>query len=333
MQPARHLLESWSGTSSVRIAELILPVFAVIVTGWVVGYTGYLSRQLSDALIHFAYNIAMPALLIVTIAQEPGHSLINWRFLVAFGGGSLLCFVLVFGVMSLRGPRSLAIRTMDGMAASMTNTGFVALPVLQSIYGPRAVLPAAIATVFVAVVMFPLAVVLLEVNQRDDHGARTPAMVTVRHVVLNPLVISTLIGMLLSVLGLRMPGPVSAYLNIMADALTPCALFAIGLGLSVDGLRANIGQASLLSVVKLVIMPLVVYGLCLSLGLDPLYTIAAVICAAVPTAKTVYILAGEYHCEEMMVASTVSMTTLISVISLVVWLYALSGLAERIPAR
>jgi len=53
----------------------------------------------------------------------------------------------------------------------------------------------------------------------------------------------------------------------------------------------------------------------------------------VPTAKTVYILAGEYHCEEMMVASTVSLTTLTSVISLVVWLYALSGLATRITAR
>ncbi|MDX6460774.1 MAG: malonate transporter, partial [Acidobacteriaceae bacterium] len=64
----------------------------------------------------------------------------------------------------------------------------------------------------------------------------------------------------------------------------------------------------------------------------PLYTIAAVICGAVPTAKTVYILAGEYRCEEMMVASTVSMTTLGSVISLVVWLYALSGLATRISA-
>ena len=87
-------------TSSVRIADLILPVFAVILTGWIVGYTGYLSRALSDALIHFAYNIAMPALLIVTIAQEPGYSLINWRFLVAFGGGSLLCFILVFGVMT-----------------------------------------------------------------------------------------------------------------------------------------------------------------------------------------------------------------------------------------
>ena len=316
-----------------RIADLILPVFAVIVTGWLVGYTGYLSRALSDALIHFAYNIAMPALLIVTIAQEPGHSLINWGFLAAFGGGSLLCFLLVFGLMSIHGSRSIASRTMHGMAASMTNTGFVALPVLQAIYGPRAVLPAAIATVFVAVVMFPIAVILLESNQRDEHGSGTSPLVTAKHVVLNPLVISTLIGMALSVLNLHLPGPITAYLGIMADALTPCALFAIGLGLSMDGLRAHIGQASLLSVVKLVLMPLIVYGLSLALGLDPLYTIAAVICAAVPTAKTVYILAGEYHCEEMMVASTVSLTTLVSVISLPVWLYSLSALAAHIPGR
>ena len=316
-----------------RVAELILPVFAVILTGWIVGYTGYLARALSDALIHFSYNIAMPALLIVAIAQEPGRSLINWRFIVAFGGGSLLCFILVFGIRSIHVSRSLASRTMYGMAASMTNTGFVALPVLQAIYGPRAVLPAAIATVFVAVVMFPAAVILLELGQRDAHGSRTAPMVTIKHVVLNPMVIATLIGVLLSVLGLRMPGPLTAYLGILSDALTPCALFAIGLGLSIDGLRANLGPASLLSTVKLVIMPLIVYGLSMSLGLSPLYTIAAVICAAVPTAKTVYILAGEYHCEEMMVASTVSMTTLVSVISLVVWLYALSGIAARIVAR
>jgi malonate transporter len=329
---AMQLLERQSEISTVQIADLILPVFAVILTGWIVGYTGYLSRALSDALIHFAYNIAMPALLIVTIAQEPGRSLINWRFLVAFGGGSLLCFIFVFGITSLRASRSIASRTMHGMAASMTNTGFVALPVLQAIYGQRAVLPAAIATVFVAVVMFSVAVILLEVGQGDGHGSRTTPMATVKHVVLNPMVISTLIGMVLSVLDLRMPGPVTAYLGILADALTPCALFAIGLGLSIEGLRANFGRASLLSAVKLVIMPVIVYGLSVFLRLDPLYTIAAVICAAVPTAKTAYILAGEYHCEEVLVASTVSLTTLASVVSLVVWLYGLSGLASRIAA-
>jgi malonate transporter len=44
-----------------QFAALILPVFAVIVTGWFAGYVGYVSRDLSDGLIHFAYNVAMPA--------------------------------------------------------------------------------------------------------------------------------------------------------------------------------------------------------------------------------------------------------------------------------
>ncbi len=63
-----------------EVAGLILPVFAVIVTGWAAGFVGYVSRDLSDGLIHFAYNVAMPALLVVTIAQEPARSL-AWQFL------------------------------------------------------------------------------------------------------------------------------------------------------------------------------------------------------------------------------------------------------------
>src|ERR1700712_1090660 len=152
-----------------QVADLVLPVFAIIVTGWLAGWLGYISRSLADGLVHFAYNVAMPALLLVTIAQEPARNLLEWRFLLAFGGGSILCFALVFLTVRARWERSLASSTIWGMAAAMTNTGFVALPILHSIYGRPAVLPAAIATVFVAVVMFPITVVLLE---REGRGGQ-----------------------------------------------------------------------------------------------------------------------------------------------------------------
>ena len=115
-----------------QVADLILPVFAVIVTGWLAGYLGYVSRDLADALIHFAYNVAMPALLIVTIAQEPARNLLEWRFLLAFGGGSLICFALVFLAVRLGWKRDLAASTIHGMTAAMTDTGLVALPILHS---------------------------------------------------------------------------------------------------------------------------------------------------------------------------------------------------------
>lgn len=311
------------------VANLVLPVFAIIVTGCLAGWSGYVPRSLADGLVHFAYNVAMPALLIVTIAQEPARNLLEWRFLLAFGGGSALCFALVFLAVRAGQGLGLASSTIHGMAAAMTNTGFVALPILHSIYGQPAVLPAAIATVFVAGVMFPAAVILLESDGRGRPGRSVRPAALARQILLNPMVLSTLIGLAWAIAGLPIPAPVAAYLNIFAAALTPCALFAIGLGLSAAGLRANLGMSVMLAAVKLVIMPLIVYGLCLASGLNPLYTIAAVVCAAVPTAKTVYILAGEYKVEEPLVAATVSVTTLLSVPTLLIWLTALSGLAAR----
>jgi predicted permease len=308
-----------------EVASLVLPVFAIIVTGWLAGEIGYLSRSLADALVHFAYNVAMPALLIITIAQEPAHNLLEWRFLFAFGGGSLICFAQVFLAVRAGGRHDLASSTIHGMAAAMTNTGFVALPILHAIYGQPAVLPAAVATVFVAAVMFPITVILLEKRDEREKSAHSAGLA--KQIVLNPMVLSTLIGLVWAITGLPIPAPVAAYLNMIAAALTPCALFAIGLGLSVEGLRSNITASFALAAVKLVIMPLIVYGLCVAVGLNPLYTVAAVVCAAVPTAKTVYVLAHEHKVEEKLVAATVSITTMLSVATLLVALYLLSGLA------
>src|SRR5690348_18180295 len=101
-----------------QVASLVLPVFAIIVTGWLAGWLGYISRSLADGLVHFAYNIAMPALLFVTIAQEQARNLLEWRFLLAFGGGFLLCFALVFLFSRLTRQRDLAGSTMIGMTAA-----------------------------------------------------------------------------------------------------------------------------------------------------------------------------------------------------------------------
>jgi malonate transporter and related proteins len=312
-----------------EVADLVLPVFAIIVTGWLAGWLGYVSRSLADGLVHFAYNVAMPALLFVTVAQESARNLLEWRFLLAFGGGSILCFMLVFVAVRAASGRDVASSTMHGMAAAMTNTGFVALPILHSIYGQPAVLPVAVATVFVAAVMFPATVILLEREGRGAHGKPARPIALARQIVLNPMVLSTLLGLAWAIADVPIPAPVAAYMNILAAALTPCALFAIGLGLSVEGLRAHMASSIVLAVVKLVLMPTIVYGLCVALSLQPLYTIVAVICAAVPTAKTMYILAHEYDVEEPLVAATISITTMLSVVTLLAWLYGLSRIVEK----
>ena len=110
---------------------------------------------------------------------------------------------------------------------------------------------------------------------------------------------------------------------MLGEALTPCALFAIGLDLTIAELRERLGLYALLTALKLAIMPLVVYVLCLAAHLDRTATIAAVVCSAVPTAKSAYVLAVEYDVEKTVVGAVISMTTLFSVFTLLAWLYVL----------
>ena len=306
------------------VLNLILPITAVILAGWLAGYFNYIARQAADSLVHFAYNIAMPALLFGTLAQENLDSLLAWRFLLAFGGGSLICFAVVFLASSGHDHRNVPSRTMYGLSASMTNTAFVALPILHRLYGPHGVLPAAIATLFVALVMFPMAVILLQWDRGRSGGRSWPL---VRQVALNPLVLSTALGIAWAMTGLALPRPLDAFLKIFGDALTACALFALGLGLSLGGIRAHLRPSLSIAVVKLAVLPALVWGLSWLLGLSEFYIVSAVVCAAVPTAKTAYILSKENNCEEELVASTISLTTVLSTVSLIFWLYVLPRMA------
>lgn len=137
----------------------------------------------------------------------------------------------------------------------------------------------------------------------------------VRQVATNPVILATIFGLLWSILGSPLPRPVASILTMLGEALTPCALFAIGLDLTLTELRERLGLYALLTALKLAVMPLVVYALCVATELDRTATIAAVVCAAVP--------AVEYDVEKTVVGAVISMSTLFSVITLPGCLYVL----------
>jgi predicted permease len=272
--------------------------------------------------MRFAYYVAMPALVFLTIADESLHALLDWRFLAAFGGGSMICFAAVMIFVRIACREGVGKSAMLAAAVSMTNTGFVALPILKTLFGKPGVLAAAIATVFVGGIMFPILVLLLEIGRYDaSRNIRTAALM--RQIATNPVILATIFGLLWSILGSGLPGPVASTLTMLGEALTPCALFAIGLDLTIAELRERLGLYAMLTVLKLAIMPLVVYALCLAADLDRTASVAAVVCSAVPTAKSAYVLAVEYDVEKTVVGAVISMTTLFSVVTLLAWLYVL----------
>lgn len=308
-----------------EILALVVPVFAVMITGYAMVRLGILPASIAAPLVQFVYRVSLPALMFRIVAEDSLSSILDWTFWLAFGGGTLALLVVVRLAAGRWLGDGAGQRAILSLSAVQTNTGFVALPILHSLFGAAGVPPAAVANIIIAAVFFPIGVAML-VSARGAAGMGTSWTAVARGVILSPLVWPTLLGLVFAGFAIPVPAIADDFLAILAAALTPCALFAIGASLDLSAIRHDIGRIAALTVVKLAVLPALVLALAHSLAMAPFSIIAVTICAAVPTAKSVYFLAEEYDVAKRDAAAVISATTLVSVLSLSLWLIALAEL-------
>ncbi|MCP4330328.1 MAG: AEC family transporter [Alphaproteobacteria bacterium] len=309
-----------------ELLGLILPVFAVVAVGYLTVRFGVVPASIAPPLVQFVYHISLPALIFHIIAGDPIMAFLNWDFWITFGGGSLLVLVLVFLVGRSWLGGDLAHRAILAFAAVWINSGFIALPILHVLFGAKGVPPAAIANMINAAILFPVLAAILETTRVGEHGEKRAPWRLARNVVLSPMVWPTVLGIIFVVFAIPVPKPVEDFLVILGSALTPCALFAIGASIDFKEMLHDIRRIVVLSMVKLFALPAVVLGIGLALDMAPFYLIAATICAAVPTAKSVFFLANEYHVAEKSAAVMISATTVAAIVTMTIWLMVLAAI-------
>ena len=88
-----------------------------------------------------------------------------------------------------------------------------------------------------------------------------------RHVVCDPLVVSTLIGLVLAALQVNLPKWVSQSLTVIGSAGIAVPLVAVGMTIGGSKLKHSEGEVAWVSVVRLVVSPLLAIVACTGLGL------------------------------------------------------------------
>ena len=136
----------------------------------------------------------------------------------------------------------------------------------------------------------------------------------------NPLLVGTACGVLFNLLGLHLPEVVGATLSRLGNASIALGLIMVGAGLRLSGLHEAKGLASYFIAVKLLALPAIAYGLGRWLGLPPLQLQIVVMFAALPTASSAYVLAARMGGNGPFVAFLISSGTLLSIVTLPLWL-------------
>ncbi len=280
----------------------------VVAVGYLVARLEILEKNAGLVLNRFAFFIALPALMFVTLSQADLSVIFSGRLPVAAVSFVVVAalYGLIFGVLAKKG----AGRTIMGATgAGMLNANNMGLPVSIYIFGD----PAQVAPILLFQLIF-LTPPLLASMDIISHGRFRPRDVLTQPV-RNPLVIGSALGIAVNALGWGVPEVIFEPLDIIGGAGIPLILISFGMSLrgnrplTVKDQRAETLTAVFL---KVAVMPLVAYlsgKYLFALPQDDL--VAATILGGLPTAQNLFNYAARYQqsvvlCRDIVLLSTVA---------------------------
>ncbi|MEM7223286.1 MAG: AEC family transporter [Pseudomonadota bacterium] len=299
------------------IVDVVLPVFAIMLAGYGAGRWGALGPASSEALNGFVYYGALPSLFFVSMARAPLADAFDWPFLVAYGGGVAASFLLAVLVARWRFPNRPAAIGLAGITATLANTGYMGIPLLQTAYGEAAMLPAIVASVFNGAVMVALGIAIVEIDLGRGGGRFEVLRKVTLGVIKSPLVLAAVAGLAVSSLNLELPKAIATFCDIMGAAAGPCALFATGLFMVGRQMTAGAAEVGWLVALKLLVQPLVTWILAYHvLEMAPIWAASTVILSALPTGASIFVVAQRYGIYVQRSTAAIMASTVLSVITL-----------------
>lgn len=304
------------------IINVVLPVFGLILAGYLCRRTGRLGETASGEINRFVVWLALPALLFQATATSSWDEIWQPGFVASVSAGCAVVFVMTV-IYRFKQQRPLTDASIDALGAAYANTGFLGIPLCVLVFGDEGLLPAIIATLIVACLLFGIAIILIEISlQEEKHPLRVFIKVG-KSLAANPLLIAPVLGAAWATTGWALPPAASKFLSLLGMAAPPCALVSLGLFLAQKQAGRRDGTVGLVAG-KLILQPLVTgFFAFWVFELPSLWASSALLLSALPTGTGPFMLASFYGREAALVSRVILMTTLGSLITISLVLYLL----------
>ena len=264
---------------------------------------GFLSPQGTKDLGAILLRVIIPCVIVKSYITEFSRERLLGLALSA--GLALIGFILAMVISYLVfGKR----RRLENFAASFCNAGFIGIPLAQAIIGEEGVFYIAASVALLNLFQWTYGVYIMA-DRKDAISARTIAK--------NPVVIAIVIGVVLFVSRIPVPGIVTSTLGYIAGMNTPIAMILMGTYLAKLPLKKLLDKRAYGCVLfRLVIIPAVILLVFWVLPVSNAdIALAAFLAAATPVGANICVFAQQYDCDYEFSVVTVCLSTLLSVIT------------------
>jgi len=296
--------------------DVVLPVFGLIITGYLAGRFRVLGGEAASAINRFVFYFALPPLLFTFAARAPVAESLNWPFIGAFLGGTLVTFVAAFAVSHLFFRNDTAASIMHAYSAVFANTVYMGIPLFVLAFGEQGAMPA-ITSALCLLIVISGAIAGIDVCVNKASGPGLIIRDSLGSIVRNPLAVAAVAGVLFSLWEIHIPSGLGTFLDMLGGVASPAALFTLGLSLVGQPLKADMGEVAWVVIAKLLLHPLAVGLMGFYLfELDERWLQSAVLLAAMPSGALVYVVAQRFDVYVGRASTTIVVSTVISVATL-----------------
>jgi hypothetical protein len=210
----------------------------------------------------------------------------------------------------------------NAFSGSFSNTVLLGIPIILLAFGDQAVLPLFIIIGTHGIIMVPLFTIMLEIGKSGRAPIKTVVTKASYGLFTNPLIIGLLSGLVCNFFEITFWKPLDEMVRLLANSVTPCALFA--LGATLVSFRKNIPwqEVPIIVIIKTIVHPIVVWSLAtLVFGVkEAIWVKVLVMLAAQPTGVNPFLFASRYNVGQSVSSGTAFISTVFSIFSLSVLL-------------
>lgn len=195
-----------------------------------------------------------------------------------------------------------------------SNAGFIGTPIVQGLYGAEGLLLSAVYLIPPRVIMWSLGLSFF-LNQKQKKREKNW-----KKAILHPCMIAVFLGMIAMMRNIHLYPFMEKSIVALASCNTGISMFLIGMILSELKWRDFADPMILLyTFIRLITIPTVVFVACRLFGVSELVTRISVILAAMPAGGTTVILSEKYKNNVAFASGCVTVSTVMSLPSLLIW--------------
>jgi malonate transporter len=309
------------------LLNALVPIFAVMALGYCAGWICDVDNHHVADLNALVMDLALPAsLFVATASTSRAVLLVQWPLLVVLSVSMVALYALsywmqrrVFGLDSSEA-------SVQAINIALPNYAAAGLPLITAVFGASDTIYVALSIATGSIVLSPLTLAILEANKAPADGPRNLGVLlrAIGRSLRKPIVLSPVLGVVFSLLGIPLPEAVSRSFQLIGQAAGGVALFLTGLILSAQRIELgpNVLSGALL---KNLVHPLLAFGLILALPMDWDTARAALLLCALPSGFFGVLFGLRYGLESRVAGSTLIVSSLGSVVTLAVALVLTAG--------